>query len=225
VTDIGRNALGQTMLLGGLDDATLDALAATASLRRYERGGLVMSAGDDGGHLLVVASGRLKVVARSADGTDLLLGFAEVGDTLGELSLLDKTPRSATVEAAQPSEVLWVPGPAVVVLLRRDAALAEELLRQQAETIRRMSGLVADLVFLDLPRRVAKYVVEHTDGTGRADLAMSQSELAAAVGGVRQSVNGALRALERRGWIAVDGRVVTVRDRVALEDYAEVSRA
>lgn len=224
MTDLGRQVLGQTMLLGGLADTVLDDLVAKSVLRRYEAGSLVVAAGDEGGHLLVVVAGRLKVVARSADGNDLLLGFAEVGDTLGELSLLDRTPRSATIEAVRPAQVLWVPGAAVVDLVRRESALAEELLRQQAETIRRVSGLVADLVFLDLPRRVAKYVAERVDGSGRADLAMSQSELAAAVGGVRQSVNGALRTFERRGWIAVDGRVVTVHDREALEGYAEVSR-
>jgi DNA-binding IclR family transcriptional regulator len=51
---------------------------------------------------------------------------------------------------------------------------------------------------------------------------MSQSELAAAVGGVRQTVNAALRGLERRGWIRMDGRTVTVHDRTALEEYAAV---
>jgi CRP-like cAMP-binding protein len=108
-------------------------------------------------------------------------------------------------------------------MLRNNPDLAEELLRQHAETIRRVSGMVADLVFLDLPRRVAKYVVEHTDHRGLAQLDMSQSELAAAVGGVRQSVNGALRGLERRGWIEMEGRSVTVHDRAALEQYAAVS--
>jgi CRP/FNR family cyclic AMP-dependent transcriptional regulator len=89
--------------------------------------------------------------------------------------------------------------------------------------IRRVNGMVADLVFLDLPRRVAKYVAEHTDHRGLAELGMSQSELAAAVGGVRQSVNVALRGLERRGWIRMQGRNVVVHDRTALEHYAAAS--
>jgi CRP-like cAMP-binding protein len=224
VSDIARAALEQTLLLGALDDKTLDDLAAMATLRRYGRGDTVVAAGEPGGDVLVVAAGRLKVLARSPDGSDVLLGMAGPGDTLGELSLLDLAPRSAAVEAADAATVVWLPGDVLRTLLRREPDLAEELLRQQAVMIRRVSGLVADLVFLDLPRRVAKYVVERVDGNGRADLAMSQSELAAAVGGVRQSVNGALRALERRGWIRLDGRVVTVHDRPALERYAEVHR-
>jgi CRP-like cAMP-binding protein len=221
--DLRRVALEQTMLLGALPDAVLDGLAEVGRLRDYRRGQLVVQAGDAGGDLLVVAAGRLKVLTRSVEGADIVLAVAQVGDTLGELSLLDRAPRSADVEAAEETSVLWLPGAAVVALLRRETELAEELLRQQADTIRRMSGMVADLVFLDLPRRVAKYVVERTDAGGRADLGMSQSELAAAVGGVRQSVNSALRGLERRGWIRLDGRAVTVHDRRALETYAAVS--
>jgi CRP-like cAMP-binding protein len=221
--DLRRNALEQTMLLGALDDASLDALAAAGRLRHYRRGDPVVLAGEAGGDLLVVVTGRLKVVARSPEGVDVVLAVATVADTLGELSLLDGAPRSATVEAAEDSDVLWLPREALLVVLRREPDLSEELLRQLAETIRRVSGMVADLVFLDLPRRVAKYVVEHTDHRGLAQLGMSQSELAATVGGVRQSVNVALRGLERRGWIEMEGRCVTVRDRAALEEYAAVS--
>jgi CRP-like cAMP-binding protein len=217
---MARSALEQTMLLGALDNARLTALARLGRIRRYRRGECVVLAGDDGDDLLVVVDGRLKVVARSPEGNDVVLAVATAGDTLGELSLLDRAPRSATVEAADDSAVLWVPGEAIRSVLRRSPDLLEELLRQQAQTIRRMSGMVADLVFLDLPRRVAKYVIEHTDHRGRAHLGLSQSELAAAVGGVRQSVNAALRGLERRGWIQLDGRSVTVHDRQSLQQYA-----
>ena len=211
------------MLLGALDDAELGPLARLGRLRHYRRGDPVVLAGEDGGDLLVVVSGRLKVLSRSADGSDVVLAMATAGDTLGELSIIDRLPRSATVEAAETSTVLWLPGEAVRAVLRRSPELAEEIMRQQAATIRRVNGMVADLVFLDLPRRVAKYVVDHADHRGLACLGMSQSELAAAVGGVRQSVNAALRGLERRGWIHVEGRGVNVRDREALEQYAASS--
>jgi CRP-like cAMP-binding protein len=220
-----RSALEQTMLLGALDDDILDRLAAQSTLGRYRRGEPVVLAGDPGGDLLVVASGRCKVVSTSIDGTDVLLAVVGPGDVLGELSLMDRSPRSATVEAAEPTTVVRVPGEAVRATIRSAPDLAEELIAHQSATIRRMSAMVADLVFLDVPRRVAKYVVERTDHRGRADLGLSQTELAAAVGGVRQTVNGALRGLEQRGWIKVEGRVVTVQDRAALEEYAAVTSA
>src|SRR5262249_18261209 len=156
------------------------------------------------------------------EGLDVVLGHAGPGDTLGEVSLYDEAPRAATVEAAGPTLVLIIPGAAVRDVIRDHPELAEEVMRQQAALIRRATGIVADLVFLDLPRRVAKYVVERTGPDGRADLGMSQSELAAAVGGVRQSVNAALRGFERRGWVRVNGQTVIVRDREVLARYAMV---
>lgn len=218
-----RHALEQTILLGALDDATLEALADRATLREFRRGDPVVTVGDPGGDLLVVASGRLKVISRSADGVEVVLAVATAGDTLGELSLMDSSPRSATVEAAERSAVVRVSGAAVRDVIRSHPELAEELIAQQSATIRRVTGMLSDLVFLDVPRRVAKFVVERTDHRGRADLGMSQGELAAAIGGVRQTVNVALRGLERRGWIQVEGRTVMVHDRTALEQYAAVS--
>ena len=217
-----RAALEQTILFGALDDATLGSLASRATVTRHARGAAVVVAGEPGGDVLIVASGRLKVLARSPDGVDIVLAVVGIGDTLGELSLLDRAPRSATVEAAEAAVVVRVSGDAVRETIRAHPDLAEELITQQAAMIRRATGMVSDLVFLDVPRRVAKYVAERTDHRGRAELAMSQSELAAAVGGVRQTVNAALRGLERRGWIRMDGRSVTVHNRTALEEYAAV---
>ena len=219
---VAREALEQTILFGALDEATLDSLAQRATVARYGRGQAVVVAGEPGGDVLVVAAGRLKVLSRSSEGVDVVLAVADTGDTLGELSLLDSAPRSATVEAVVPAVVVRVSGDAVRQTIRAHPDLAEELIAQQAAMIRRANGMVSDLVFLDVPRRVAKYVAERTDRHGRAELGMSQSELAAAVGGVRQTVNAALRGLERRGWIRMDGRAVTVHDRTALEEYAAV---
>lgn len=218
------DALGQTMLFGALDDAPLLALAKASRSKSYAKGQVVLFAGDRGGDVLVVASGRLKVVARSPEGTDMVLTIALPGDSLGELSLFDLEPRSATIEAQEASVVVTVPHEVVRSVIRSHPDLAEELLRQQASIVRRLSGLVGDLVFLDLPRRVAKYVVERSGGNGHADLGLSQTELAAAVGGVRQSVNAALRTFERRGWIRVEGRIVEVRDEAAMVDYLAAER-
>jgi CRP-like cAMP-binding protein len=165
------------------------------------------------------------VLARSAEGNDLLLAHTGIGDLLGELTMFDHGPRSATVEAAEDADIVWLPGEAVIEVIRAHPDVAEELLRQLAETVRRVSGMVADLVFLDVPRRVAKFVLEHADGRGVADLGMSQGELAAAVGGVRQSVNTALRGLERRGWIRMEGRTIRIGDRDALAEFAGVGES
>lgn len=217
-----RSALADTLLFGALDEGVIAELADASTVRRYARGQVVIEEGDPGGDVLVVAEGRLRILIRSPEGLDVVLGFAVVGDTIGEVSLFDGAPRAASVEAAENSLVVVVPGSAVRQVIRDHPDLAEEIIRQQAVLIRRSTGMVADLVFLDLPRRVAKFVMERVGPDDRAELGVSQSELAAAVGGVRQSVNAALRGFERRGWVHISGRTVAVRDRDALARYAHV---
>src|SRR4051794_11043483 len=217
---VAKAALEQTILLGALDEATLNAIAARATVGRYRRGDPVVVEGEPGGDLLVVASGRMKVISRSSDGDEVVLAIAGAGDVLGELSLMDAAPRSATVEAAEVSVVVRISGATVRETIRAHPELAEELIAQQADTIRRVSGMVADLVFLDVPRRVAKYVVERADHRGHADLGLSQGELAAAGGGGRQTVNAAWRGRDRGGWIQMKGGRVRVHARVALEESA-----
>lgn len=216
--------LAQTMLFGALDDAILQRLASVSQLKTYDKGQVVLLAGEPGGDILVVGTGRLKVLTRSADGNDMVLAQALPGDTIGELSLFDLAPRAATVEAQLRSTVLTVPHEVVRKLIRETPDLAEELLRQQAIMIRRSTGLVSDLVFLDLPKRVAKYIVERADRNNKADLGLSQTDLASSIGGVRQSVNAALKGFERRGWIKVEGRIVDVLDREALDKYVSAAK-
>lgn len=218
------DALGQTMLFGALDEEYLHNLAAVCISKSHDKGSLVLVEGDPGGDILVLASGRLKVLTRSPEGTDMVLTTVVPGDTLGELSLFDREPRSATVEAQIKSVVITVPHDAAWKVIHEHPDLAEEIMRQQAQMLRRLTGMVSDLVFLDLPRRVAKYILDRADHNDMADLGLSQTELAAAVGAVRQSVNTALRGFERRGWIKVEGRVVDIRDKTSLEDYVAAGR-
>ena len=86
---------------------------------------------------------------------------------------------------------------------------------------RRLTEATADLVFLDLPRRVAKILLSQPrDDDGIVRLRMSQEELAHQAGSTRQSVNAALRGFERRGWIEMHDRAVTVKQPDALGRFA-----
>jgi CRP-like cAMP-binding protein len=95
--------------------------------------------------------------------------------------------------------------------------------RELAEQVRRLTGSAADLVFLDLPRRLAKLIVTRQNGNHVADLGVNQTRLAAQLGSTRQSVNRALAGFVRRRWIDVDGGRVTVRNDAALRAFAGVS--
>lgn len=200
--------------------ADLALLAQACSPRRLARGQVLFVEGEPSEHLYVVVEGRLKVLLSSTHGDDLVLAVLEPGDSLGELSVLDEHPRSASAEALEASTLLAVPADAVRELLLRSADSTLIWAQALAVTVRRLTGSTADLVFLDLPRRLAKLLVDRADSEQRVSLGMSQSEVAALLGVTRQSLNRALSGLTRRGWVQVDGSALVLRDRAALERFA-----
>ena len=216
------DALRRTNLLGSVPDADLAALAAASRVRGFRRGQIVCALGDPADTLIVVVSGRVKVAVRSADGGELILSAVGPGGTLGELSVADGGPRSADVETLEDSRLLFVPRERVQDICSRVPAAAQALTTSVAATLRRLTEATSDLVFLDLPRRVAKALLSQPrDGAGVICPQLTQEQLAHHAAGTRQSVNAALRGFERRGWIAVDGRAVTVRQPEMLARFAD----
>jgi CRP/FNR family transcriptional regulator, cyclic AMP receptor protein len=213
--------LRQTDLLRSVQASDLEPIAAASRLRAVRRGQVLFTAGDPSDTVILVVSGRVKVVVRSADGAELTLTVVQPGGTLGELSVADGGPRSADAEALEDSRVLLVPNDLIAELSSRVPSVTQALMSSIAATLRRLTEAASDLVFLDLPRRVAKVLLSQPRrDDGVIELKMSQEELAHQVGGSRQSVNLALRGFERRGWIEVHDRAVTLRQAEALARFA-----
>ncbi len=214
--------LRQTELLRSVRTQDLEGLVAASRLRTYRRGQVVCTTGDPGDTLIVVISGQVKIVVRSADGGELTLTAVGPGGTLGEVSVADGGPRSADVETAVESQLLFVPRETVQAVCAREPAAAQALAGAIAATLRRLTEATSDLVFLDLPRRAAKLLLSQPrgdDGTIRQQL--TQEEYARLLGSTRQSVNIALRGFERRGWIEVRDRTMTVKQPEALARFAD----
>jgi CRP/FNR family transcriptional regulator, cyclic AMP receptor protein len=219
-TDL-TSLLRRTDLLGSAPEDDLRAVAAASRVRRFRRGQVVFSAGDPGDTLLVVASGRIKVVVHAADGGELTLTIIQAGGVCGELSVADGGPRSADAETLEESQLLIVPRAVVLELCSRVPSVAQAMTASLAATLRRLTEATSDLVFLDLPRRVAKVLLSQPRGAdGVVRPGISQEELAHQAGGTRQSVNAALRGFERRGWIETRDRAVTLKQPDTLSRFA-----
>jgi len=217
LTDI----LSKTNLLRSVPAEDLSALAAASRLRTFGRGQVVFTRGDPGDTVIVVVSGRVKVVVRSADGGALTLAIIGPGGVFGEVGVADGGPRSSDAQTLDESRLLLVPREAIQEICARVPAAAQALTASIAATLRRLTDAAADLIFLDLPRRVAKMLLSQPSGVdGAIRLKMSQEELAHQVGGTRQSVNAALRDFERRGWIDSRDRIITVKQAAALGRFA-----
>lgn len=217
------SALRHTAVFGMLPDDDLADVAAACRLRTYRRGQVIFSNGDPGDTLVIVVSGRAKVVVRSADGGELMLTIVGPAGTAGEVSVADDGVRSADAETLDnDTQLLFVPREIVQDVCRRMPDAAREITRAVAASLRRLTEATSDLVFLDLPRRLAKMLLEQPRGEDDVvDLGLNQGEIAQRVGGTRQSTNAALRGFERRGWVKLAGQRVVIVDVAALERFAD----
>jgi CRP/FNR family transcriptional regulator, cyclic AMP receptor protein len=217
--------VARVSLFAGLAEDELASVAVAAHSRRLARGQILFSEGEPSDYLFLVRSGRLRVFLASPRGEELTLAVAGPGQTLGELAVLDRQPRSASVDALEAAELVAIAGDDVRELLDTNPRAMRAVALGLAAAIRRLNGTAADLVFLDLPRRLAKLLLSESsmrpDGTIQSQLGMSQSGVAARLGVTRQSLNRALSGLAQRGWVTVDGTLVQLDDVPALMRFAD----
>ena len=210
--------LKETELFADLSEDAITSLAARGVERNYPKGQIIFSQGEHAAYLYVLTQGLLKVLVSAETGDEMLLTTLKPPATFGELALVDGGPRSASVEVAEPARVLVISVGSWEVLVREHPSLADGLVRTLASILRRLTDQAADFVFLDLPGRVAKLLTRayESQDSKVLDLHLTQSDIAHAVGGSRQSVNQILGHLAGRGFIEIDGRTIIVKNPDAL---------
>ena len=209
------DVLRQAPLFSALDDEAAASLRTSLSTIRLRRGEVLFHEGDTGDKLYIVADGKVKLGRTSSDGRENLLAILGPGQMFGELSLFDPGPRSATVTAVTDTVLLSLANEDMLTWLTGRPEVARGLLLQLGQRLRRSNDTLADLVFSDVPGRVAKALLDLADRFGRSaddgihvhhDL--TQEELAQLVGASRETVNKALADFASRGWLRLEARAV-----------------
>lgn len=220
--------LGEVPLFADLAPAILDELAAASRVRRYPQGQVLCNEGDPGDSLLVLEAGQLRVSRLTAAGQEAVLAVVEAPAALGELALLDGAPRDATITAQRPVRVRLVPRPTFLALLHREPAMVEGLLRTLAALVRHGNARHSDLLGLDVPGRLAKWLLARATTHGQREpdgiavpLGRSQGELAAELSTTRSTLNRALSELESRGLLRVEQDCIVLHRPDALAAYTE----
>ena len=211
------DVLRQAPLFSSLDDDAAASLRSSMSETRIGRGDVLFHEGDSGDRLYVVTDGKIKLGRTSADGRENLLAILGPGQMFGELSLFDPGPRSATATAVTPCTLMSLGHDELLRWLEDQPSVARALLHQLAARLRKTSDVVADLVFSDVPGRVAKALLDLSRRFGRtADDGihvhhdLTQEELAQLVGASRETVNKALADFAMRGWLRLEPRSVVL---------------
>lgn len=206
-------------LFAALDDEGATALIRTMNRSRMERGDVLFREGDAGDRLYVIAEGKIKLGRSSVDGRENLLAILGPGEMFGELSLFDPGPRTASATAVAETQLLGISHDQLSTLLLDRPGLAGVLLAALARRLRRTNESIADLVFTDVPGRVAKALIDLADRFGRpiedgimVSHDLTQEELAQLVGASRETVNKALADFANRGWLRLEARAVQITD-------------
>lgn len=206
-------ALTGVELLSGLGADVLAGLATRVVRRCWAPGELIVEQDTPGGSLVVLVSGSATVYRSTGPHARAALAHLRAPAVLGEVTLLDGAPRTATVEAVQDTRGVELARDDMLVVLRAHPPFLDALLRSLGMLVRRLSDQAADHVLLDFPGRVAKTLVTLCDpGPGPHIVRLSQARIAELAGGSRQSLNQVLRSFHGRGYLRVEGRTVVVQD-------------
>jgi CRP/FNR family cyclic AMP-dependent transcriptional regulator len=219
--------LSRSALFSGLTpEATEPARTAMKQLS-VRRGQTVFTEGEPGDSLYVLLQGKIKLSRSSSDGRENMLAVLGPGEVFGELSLFDPGPRTATATAVVDSTLAHLENSALQPWIDDRPEVAERLLMVLARRLRRTNNAIADLVFTDVPGRVAKALLSLAERFGtpvddglRVTHDLTQEELAQLVGASRETVNKALADFASRGWLRLDSRAVVLLDRERLERRA-----
>lgn len=222
-----EDPLARSAHFGLLPAAERRRLLGHSTERVLREGEVLFTAGEPCRGLYLLVEGQIEMRQLSPRGREQVLHSEGPGATLGEAPLFDRGGYVATAIATAPTRVLFVPGSAVIALFRRYPAVALSLLETMARRVRHFADLAESLTFRPVHERLAHYILRAAGGSERrvpagltVDLALTQEQLAARVGTVRELVARALSQLEKSGVIARDRSHITIRDPVALARLA-----
>src|SRR5580658_4942803 len=221
------DALSEAPLFDALSPEDSQALRAKVLVVRLNRGERLFSEGDAGDKLYIILSGKIKLTKASVDGRENLQSVHGPGEMFGELSLFDPVPRTASATAITDTELAGLAHDDVRAWLSSRPEVSMHLLQALAQRLRRINEVKADLVFTDVPGRVAKALLDLEERFGvptpdgiQVNHDLTQEELAQLVGASRETVNKALADFAARGWIQLAAKSVLIVDNDRLRKRA-----
>ncbi len=214
-----EDVLSRAPLFEALYEEETKALRAGVVEVELARGDRLFDEGDDGDRLYVVLDGKIKLTRAAADGRENLTSVLGPGEMFGELSLFDPRPRTMGAVAVTDARLAALAHDELRSWLADRPDVAMHLLRALVRRLRRTNDVLSDLVFTDVPGRVAKALLDlaqrfgtQEEGGLQVNHDLTQEELAQLVGASRDTVNKALADFVARGWIQLHPKSVLLID-------------
>lgn len=201
-----------TAPFAGFDESALHKLAPGGAVRSYARNVVVMSEGDATDSLYVILAGRVKAFVSDPGGKEVIVNTIGAGDYFGEL-VLDGGARSASIMTLEPSRFFIIPQRDVEAMLETNPEFARTFMRKLIGKVRSLTARVLDLSLKDVYGRLVKFLEESAiEQDGRRVVAerLTQSDIAARIGGSREMVSRILRDLSAGGYVSVESRQIVL---------------
>jgi CRP/FNR family transcriptional regulator, cyclic AMP receptor protein len=219
--------LARSGLVQGVEPGAVSALITHVHPVEFPRRYTVFTEGAPGDRLYIIVSGKVKIGRRSADGRHNILAIMGPSDMFGELSVFDPGPRTSSATTITKVRAVSMDRNALRAWITDRPEITEQLLQVLARRLRRTNDNLADLIFTDVPGRVANQLLllAQRFGTQEGDTLrvthdLTQQEMAQLVGACRETVNKALVDFSQRGWIQCNGKSVLISDAERLSRRA-----
>ena len=220
-TTVSTAMLRAVPLFASLPEDQLRMLTTTVSRRSVTRGTNVVAAGDLTDSLYIIISGRLKVMMSDADGKEVILAILGPGEFFGEMGLLDDSPRSASVLAIEPCELLAIAKRDFKSCLAGNFDMTMALMRGLVRRLREADRKIGSLALLDVYGRVARLLLdmaETVNGQKMVTKRLPKQDIAKMIGASREMVSRVMKDLQLGGFIEMRGSSIVLRDTILLPE-------
>ena len=221
--DVKKPAVGErTMTLKAvpfftqLSDSELDLVRSVAAEKNYPKNAVVLTEGEMGDSLFMIVSGKVKVFIGDEEGREIILKILGPGAFFGEMSMIDKQARSASVTTIEQSSFLVLTHVAFERLIEQAPRIANVVMQILAQRVREADRKIGTLALMDVYGRVASTLLElsvYNNGKLMVGEKLSQQDLANMVGASREMVNRILKDLSDRGFISIESKSITIINR------------
>ena len=199
-----------------LSDRELDVIRAVASEKSYAKNAVVLTEGEMGDSLYMIQSGKVKVFIGDEEGREIILKILGPGAFFGEMSMIDKQPRSASVTTIEASTFQVLTHVMFEKCVEQEPRIATMVMQILAQRVREADRKIGTLALMDVYGRVASTLLElavYQDGKLVVGEKLSQQDLANMVGASREMVNRILKDLVDRGCISIESKNITIINR------------
>ncbi len=182
-----------------------EAVSEAVVKRRFKRGDSIVDQGKKSNALSIILTGRARVVTTDQRGREVILATLRPGDYVGEMSLIDDEPHSATVRAEIQTDVLVLGRLEFARCLPENSTMAYAVMRGLVQRLRQADRKIESLALMDVYGRVARALLEFANPDAMGNMVIrdkvSRQDLAKMVGASREMVSRVMKDLEERGFV------------------------